>query len=131
LAVAPDKAFLAWSDNRSDVFDVYVTLLEPTGPVTLGAPGASAGPSLAFAGRSPRPNPARGLVEFAFTLPDAGPATLEIVDVAGRVRAAVEPASRAGAQELSLDVARLPAGLYWARLRQGAAMARTRFAVVR
>ncbi len=133
MPLAPDVAMVAWSDLRAGNSDIYVTLLATGGPVTLDAPegGGSRRTSLAFAARSPSPNPARGVVEFAFTLPGDGAASLEIVDVSGRVRAKLDAEPRAGLQSLFVDAAGLTAGLYWGRLRQGDGVVATRFSVVR
>ena len=132
MAMPPENALLAWADLRSGDSDVYVTLLQPEGLVTLDAPAPGAGPSrLAFAPRGASPNPAHGPVRFEFTLPDEDAATFEIVDVAGRTCARFDVEARAGAQSVSFDAMGLSAGLYWARVSQGAGFAVTRFAVAR
>lgn len=72
--------------------------------------------SLALVGS--RSNPARGVFEVSFSLPDAGSARLELFDVAGRRLVSREVGSMGpGAHVLRLDESsRLPAGLYWLRL---------------
>jgi hypothetical protein len=69
-----------------------------------------------------RPNPARGSdLHVSFSLPDAGPARLELIDVAGR-RVATRDVGALGAgthvEPLQTD-SKVPAGLYWLRLTQG------------
>jgi hypothetical protein len=69
------------------------------------------------------PNPASGPVRVAFTLPQAGRAALEIIDVAGRVVSRVaERDYQAGAHEttwngLSSDGRPVPPGVYFVRLK--------------
>ncbi len=69
-----------------------------------------------------RPNPSRGAASRRFSLPAAGVARLVVMDVAGRrVRTLVDGAVEAGPHEVAWDGfdgagARVPAGLYWARL---------------
>jgi hypothetical protein len=77
-------------------------------------------------------NPARGGVALRCALPEAGPATLDVLDVNGR-----RVASRtlpAGGEVLfvSLDETRsLPPGMYFARLSQGGHSRVTRVVLVR
>jgi len=70
------------------------------------------------------PNPSRGgQVRVLFTLPDARPATLRMLDLAGRVvrEATVSaPAGGSGQADLSGGT-RVPVGMYWLRLTQGQA----------
>lgn len=78
------------------------------------------------------PNPARGPVEVSVMLPDAVPASLELLDVGGRRVAARPLLAQAGRQVVRLDgTPRLAAGLYWVRVRQGDASASMRVALVR
>jgi len=77
--------------------------------------------SLALALEGPRPNPARGDLTVAFQLPDARPAHLEMLDLAGR-RVLDEEVGMLGPGEHVLRLGSasgfLP-GTYWLRLRQG------------
>jgi len=70
---------------------------------------------------APRPNPiVSGPLTVRFTLPLAEPARLELVDVAGR---AVVTREVLGAGDHAVDLVaerRVPAGLYFVRLTQGA-----------
>jgi hypothetical protein len=80
-----------------------------------------------------RPNPATsGDLTLSFTLADASPARLEVVDVTGRVVAERSLSGLGpGRQGASLADARLAPGIYWARLTQGGQQVRARFALVR
>ena len=74
----------------------------------------------ALALESPFPNPSSGLATVALSLPDARPARLEIVDLAGRRVAQRELALGAGRHVLRLEEARgLAPGLYLVRLTRG------------
>lgn len=86
-------------------------------------------PSLAI--QSVRPNPASRDVWVSYSLPAAGPATLELLDVAGRrvMRRVVEP--RAGAFTVNLgNDARLRPGLYLVRLSQAGRSETARVTIV-
>lgn len=98
----------------------------------VGVPGraSSGGLKLSLAGA----NPCRGdQLRFAFDLPDARPAGLELFDSAGRaVRSQVVRAPAAGPGMADLSAGRpLSAGLYWARLTQGAAREVRRICIVK
>ncbi len=73
-----------------------------------------------FALRDLAPNPARDAVTIQFTLANDGPATLSLVDLAGRVVAAREVGDLGrGAHIVRFgELARLSPGVYFARLRQ-------------
>jgi hypothetical protein len=84
----------------------------------------------------PAPNPARGALRLAFDLPRAMHARLEVVDVQGRVVAALaEGEFAAGRHERSWDAAaagaRPGAGLYFVRLETPAGRVVRRLAVLR
>jgi hypothetical protein len=105
-------------------------LASPPAPVGIG-PGSGAA---RLALRPPTPNPGHGrwlVVEF--TLADASPARLELVDVAGRLVTAREVgALGGGAHRVELAGASpLRSGLYFVRLTQGGVTVRERAAVVR
>ncbi len=86
-----------------------------------------------FALAGGRPNPAtRRDLNVAFTLAEAGPATLALYDVNGR-RVVERALGALGVGEHSLrmsDTPGLSAGIYWVRLTQGAAGATARIAIV-
>jgi hypothetical protein len=79
------------------------------------------------------PNPSRGSLTLAFTLPASAPATLEVVDLAGR-RAFSQAvgAFGIGRHELSVGTSanRLPAGMYFVRLSQSGRTATSRLVVL-
>jgi hypothetical protein len=71
-----------------------------------------------------------GALQFAVTLPGAGVARLELVDVTGR-RVAGADVAGAGEHTVSLDARSARPGVYWARLSQAGKMVSTRVSVVR
>jgi hypothetical protein len=78
------------------------------------------------------PNPARGHLRVTFSLPDARPARLELIDISGR-RVGGAELSRFGAGLHSFDLARgaMPApGVYWVRLTHGERSLTSRVAVI-
>lgn len=101
----------------------------------LDAAPAALPSALAFA--PPSPNPAAGAVRFAFTLPVAAHARLELVDAQGRlVNVVADRDYGAGAQTAAWDGRDrdgrpVAAGLYFAVLRMGTARAIRRLAVLR
>jgi len=90
-------------------------------------------PALQLALEGPRPNPAVGALNVWFTLPNATPATLELLDVSGRRALSREVgALGAGRHMVRLDQgAPVPPGMYWVALRQAARTLRARAAVIR
>jgi len=68
-----------------------------------------------------RPNPAIGSVHVAFALPTSAPATLELIDLSGRVVRSQDVGSLgAGTHVVTLANGRtVAAGVYWLRLTQG------------
>ena len=79
------------------------------------------------------PNPARARSSVEFTLAKSGPVSLDLYDVRGRRVRAVYAAGfvAAGPQHVNLDVARLPAGVYFLRLASDGRVWTHRLAVVR
>jgi len=78
-------------------------------------------PALSFALRMTSPNPSKGPLEVSFSLPEAAPATLELVDVSGRALSRVEVGGF-GVGTHAVDLAaghRLASGVYLVRLTQG------------
>ena len=127
IALPPADALIVWADTRSGEPDVYAALLEPTGAPPLAVPPSPLPGTIAL---TLAPNPAGATAQVSFTLPEAGPAALEVVDLAGRVVVRLEAEARSGRQSLPLDTTPLPGGLYWARLRQANHTVASRFAVV-
>ena len=79
------------------------------------------------------PNPARGEFAIRWSVPANGPVSIDLLDVAGR-RLRGAPVDSRGARdgEARFDgLERLPAGLYWVRLRQGKQTVTKRVALVR
>jgi hypothetical protein len=79
------------------------------------------------------PNPARGEFTLRWSVPASGPATIDLLDVAGRrVRGAPVDSRGARDGEARFDgLEHLPAGLYWVRLRQGNQAVTKRVALIR
>ena len=88
------------------------------------AGGARVGSALRFARVGP--NPCGDEVTLSFILPEAGPVRLALFDINGRrVKTLLESSADAGMQSARWDMrntagARVPAGVYLARLEQGA-----------
>jgi len=101
---------------------------EPLGEVWLDVPA-----TLAFAVHGVRPNPANGPLTVSFALPRNAPATLEILDVAGRRVLSREVGTLgAGSHVLNLgDPAGLGMGLYFLRITQGDEQRQARFTRIR
>lgn len=106
--------------------------------LTLGFPPAGPAPvaeiprRLGLALDGLRPNPAIGSLTVSFTLPDARPATIELVDASGRRvrRQAIEP--RAGRHLVTLARAgEVPPGIYFLRLRHPEGERTQRCSVIR
>ena len=79
------------------------------------------------------PNPARSGVWVSFTLPAAGAATLELLDIAGR-RVAVREMQSLGAGRQRFDVTSgnsVAPGLYLVRVASGVRQATAKVVVVR
>jgi hypothetical protein len=74
-----------------------------------------------FALGGARPNPTPGALSVAFSLPSGAAATLELIDVTGRLVIARDVGSLGpGNHQLLLNETReVAAGVYWLRLRQG------------
>ena len=98
-----------------------------------GTTGVDADSPVAFALDGVRPNPSNGSsLNVAFALPTASAAQLELLDLAGR-RLLTREVGSLGAGRHRVNLAegrRVPAGLYWLRLTQGAKQRTTRVAVV-
>jgi hypothetical protein len=90
-------------------------------------------PVTAVALGMPYPNPARSAgVTVQVDLPEAGDVRLAVYDALGReVAVALDGPQAAGRHAVSLDTARLPAGVYVVRLQAGATVAVQRLTVVR
>lgn len=90
-------------------------------------------PNLRFALLTATPNPSSGPITVEFSLPDAAPARLELLDIAGR-RLWHDQVSRFGAGDHSLAIDRtaaLRAGIYLVRLVRNGESRTARVGVVR
>jgi hypothetical protein len=137
------------SGLRPGVAEPQLVIVRPGGEASTqsmaraaSAAPATAGVSFGTLGsaalRPAVPNPARAATRFEFTLPAAGAATLEILDLSGRrVRLLIRERAQAGTTSASWDLRDdagrpVPAGLYFARLlRHGRVASTQRVAVVR
>ena len=97
-----------------------------------GAVASEAGAAAVLALDAPRPNPARGAAEVAFSLAEAGAVRLSVVDLLGREVAVMVAGERpAGRHAEALDAARLAPGVYVVRLAAGGQALARRLVVVR
>ncbi len=103
--------------------------------LTVGLRGATAGEGDATAVvalGAPAPNPARGDAALTFSLAEAGPSRLSVVDLLGReVLVLAEGDLAAGSHTATVDTQRLAPGVYVVRLTSGLATAARRLVVVR
>ncbi len=86
-----------------------------------------------FALQGARPNPARGSVAIAFSLPDASPVRLDVLDLAGR-RILTREVGHLGAGCHVVDFGehtQVRPGVYYARLMGGGRSAKARIVVIR
>jgi hypothetical protein len=96
---------------------------------TVGAPPASVSSALAL--DAPSPHPARASFRIGGVLPAAEPATLELLDPAGRRRESRRLDAVAGRFETRFATDRLAPGLYFLRVTQSGRSATTKLVVVR
>jgi len=119
VAAGAGGAIVTWQDTRDGLNDIYA--LQILAAATLGVPGPTTPPAIAFA--PPSPNPARGPVRLRFTLPRDAATSLAIYDASGRqMRDLGSGTQTAGehviAWDLRDEIGRVvPAGLYFARLK--------------
>jgi len=120
--VADSLIFCGWDSGA------FHALKGHWGAVAVGVPEAPG-----FALRGAVPNPGVGRLSVAFSLPDALPARLEVVDLAGRkVIARAVGGLGAGNHTVGLSGERaLPAGMYFVRLIQGHRTLTCKVAIVR
>ncbi len=127
-------AYLLWSADTTGYdpqfvnywYDSYVTRVSP-GSVTGVGPQLPAG-SLALAAG---PNPVRGALTVRFSLPDASPARLELLDLAGRRVRAMDVEGTGEHATRFVEPGALPPGLYLVKLSRGGDVKTVRIAVVR
>jgi Domain of unknown function (DUF4331)/Secretion system C-terminal sorting domain len=69
------------------------------------------------------PNPFTDQLQIAYVLAQESPVTIEVFDQSGRkVKTLVDQTQEAGEYQVDFDAAQLPSGVYYARVRAGAAM---------
>lgn len=123
--MSPGQFLACWQDTRTGGSDIRATRVSYT--VTGIPPGGPTGTRLALG--SAWPNPARDRARFSIATALGAPATVEAIDMTGRVVHRSELG--AGSQDFQLDARGLAPGVYWLRVRQGNESASRRFAVVR
>ena len=79
-----DAAIVVWQDHRCGNWDIYAQKLQLAGPVAKHDAPSDGDTAPHFSLSGAWPNPTRGKLSVAFTLPMLGPARLEVLDVAGR-----------------------------------------------
>jgi hypothetical protein len=137
LADGAGGAILTWNDQRggdqnSDVYAQRVQANGVLGGTVVDVPfdGSQA---LALSLDAVRPNPWHGrALTLSFSLATEEPATLEVLDIAGRrVAMEVVPARGLGRRTLTIEPARHPhPGVYLVSLRQGGVVRTRRFVVL-
>jgi hypothetical protein len=143
----PSTGYYEWavppvSSDRVRVAVVLVESADPTGYVVQGELSTSerfkiAGQvgvgdpgDVAFALDGVTPNPGRGTLFAKFSLPDASPARLEVLDLGGRQVMAREVGQLGQGHHLVPLTGGWPAGVYWVRLARGAQVRTTRVAIL-
>jgi hypothetical protein len=118
-----------WADMRNGEPDLFISGSAPPASPVVSVPGFSGSRRIAVRAET-MPSVGSGLA-FAILLPEDGPAGLDVIDVAGRRVAHLWIAdAAAGARSIRVDAGRVIApGLYFVRLRQAGAEARTRILV--
>jgi hypothetical protein len=130
-------AILAWSDSRHDGGDILAQNVNGDGSLgfvgDIGAP--EIGADAATLALSARPNPSKGAVRLEYAAPASAAVSLQVVDVSGRVvRQLLSGAGSAGnvmwdgRDDGGGEVA---AGVYFVRLKSGAAMRTERVTLIR
>ena len=115
------------------VYDYRLGLSQDGGEIFAAETRVTVPGALEFALEGARPNPATERLALAFTLPDAAPAVLEVLDIGGRVIDA-RPVGDLGAGWHVVrigEAAALKPGLYYARLRRAGRALSARVAVIR
>jgi hypothetical protein len=124
-SVLAGKAVVAWRDARAGTTRIYATGVSDPATTDV-APEEATGLRLAAMSGG------RHAAEVRVTLPAGPTAVLELLDVSGRVWANLRLAGPLHEQAVGLvPEAELAAGVYFARLRQGARTASTRLTVLR
>lgn len=117
LGGTPMKAMATVASSGATEFDLAIDALRAGGGDDARLPqidtATGARPVLADI----TPNPFNPMTTVAFELPKAGPVTLAVYDIKGRlVRTLVEGQREAGRHEVTLDGRGLPSGIYMVRM---------------
>jgi hypothetical protein len=122
-----------WDDYRTPVVDIFAQHVAADGTVGSVATDVEPPGSPAMSLEEPRPNPSRGEMSVAFSLPGDGPASIALYDVAGRAVVSY-PLRGAGPGRQAIRLASgagIPPGIYVIRLTQGARSLTRRVAILR
>jgi hypothetical protein len=132
IADGAGGAIAAWTDMRSDVGDIYAQRVQANGSLG-GSVGVPRDGVTELVLDAVHPNPWRGgALALSFSLAGGAPATLEVIDIAGR-RIASQRIFNRGDGRGSATLApgrRLAPGVYLVSLRQGGAVRTRRFVVL-
>ncbi len=121
-----NDAIVLWQDFRDGAADLYAQ------HITLGAPLEAPSPSVPSAALRVWPQPTHGgVARVDFVLADDAPATLTMLDVAGRVVGDVQKLRGSGPHTLTLGDPALAPGLYLVRLEHAGRAQTARMLVVR
>jgi hypothetical protein len=120
-------------EKRNDTWSLNFTPPGVTADLALESPAIEPAPGASFALHGAAPNPAVGDWAISFSLPDAAPARLALITVAGRVLETRDVGSMGpGRHTLRIGPAHdLPAGIYFVRLSRGAQSLVTKLAMLR
>jgi hypothetical protein len=124
-------AYEAYGDSsgpQGHIYRYFISHADYLGIPVNAVPGLPTREALSL---SLSPNPSAGPFTARFTLPDAEPARLEVLDLAGRRVASRDVAGAGFHMEAFLEVDRLKSGVYLVRLSSRSARAFARVALVR
>jgi len=129
VATQPGTAIVVWVDRRNGTPDIYAKEMAP-GPEGPPATTGVDDSDLHFAISGVAPNPSRGASHVTIQLSHASPGKLDVIDLTGRVRE--QHAVPIGRSTVTINAAaRMPTGVYWLRVTQGANVATRPFVIAR
>ncbi len=127
LVATGSGAIGVWVDRREGSRDVYAEAVRPG----IAGPPAPQPPRIEFGIDQLWPNPSRGPVQVVLSLPDPGVATLDLIDVAGRVVQTLDvPADPPLLRPVQIGGSVRSPGVYWVSLRQGTRRASAKVLIV-